>query len=252
MAMFIALAINVIWQIYLLFNIFSNREPIFTQCEPVKVYSYGFLANAIAMLIFTATYIISFVVNTMMYDFLLTIATLFSGIWISYGCVALFIDKFSCKTDTYPFLSILIILTVNSVIGAILMSIGSKYSRGQRLKSYISSTNPVSTRIPSIPRVPPPPPIPTQPSPIVPQFPRNPPKIVVHPPVQSGRIFGRGNEYESYDPYNGQYARNDNGNYNYNHNRNNNDNGGENDNIYDTDRHFDNRNGWDRMESMEL
>lgn len=121
----INLAVQIICTMY-----FSVKYPfIWKQCKNISIFTYGIVADLTAMAILvTLSSIIMYTIRRSNYDVVTTVVTLFSFAWLLFAGIGSWLSRFDCRSQNYPFTYLVILLSVNAVLGCAILIFGRKHA----------------------------------------------------------------------------------------------------------------------------
>lgn len=153
---FLLLGGNVIFQSYALFKTLQVRNQLYNQCNNVNVFTYGTLTNVALMLVFLPfSSICMYTIRAKHYDPCGIIITLFSISWLVFAGIGYISNYLACKSDDYPLVTSVILLSINSGICIFVLYFGGKHGHrnGKRRRGPVESLEPLSNISSSLPQL---------------------------------------------------------------------------------------------------
>jgi hypothetical protein len=120
--------VNIGFQLLVAIQMCIHISTIANQCRMVDIYTFGIIAETIAMILTTISIVYVYCVRRLKCDPFLSILTLFAISWLIYAGIGIWKSYLLCKKETYPFIASLVILGLDACIGIILLLAGSHHS----------------------------------------------------------------------------------------------------------------------------
>lgn len=131
---------NIAWQLFVLYKMYTLRNPLQNQCDNVDNFTYGLLVDVLCMTaLLPVTSIVFYSVLGKKADPVGCLLMLFNIAWLLFSGIGA-ISYFKCRSSTYPLMDAVVVLAVNFIFIVAILIFGRKH--GTRSRRY---AKPVAT-----------------------------------------------------------------------------------------------------------